>query len=62
MFLYGYKAADKKDLAQKFNFSLRLIDDGLSYNISKISDFIDFVYSDELEIKDTNLSSSSISY
>ena len=61
LFLYGYEVefiqgllkACKKHLAQKFNYTYRYIDDVLSLNHSKISEFIGLIYPCELEIKDT---------
>ena len=66
LFLYGYEAefiygllkADWKNLARKFNFIYRYIDDVLSLNNSKVSEFIDPC---ELEIKDTTESNTSAS-
>ena len=40
----------------------RYKDDVLSLNTSKISDYLDFVYPSELEIKDTTESTKSTSY
>ena len=59
--LYSYQAefiqnllkSGEKKLAKQFNLTFRYIDDVLSLNNSKISDNIDLIYPDELEIKDT---------
>ena len=50
----------EKPLAQKFNFAYRYIDNVL--NNSKISEFIDPIYSCDLEIKDTTEPNISASY
>ena len=70
LFLNGYEAefiqgllkADKKHIAQKFNFTNRYIDDVLSRNNSKILEFIDLIFPCELKIKDTTVSHTSASY
>ena len=70
VFLYGYEAefiqgllkAVKKHLAQKFNFTCRYINDVLSLNNSKISEFIYLIYPCELEIKDTAETNTSAIY
>ena len=49
----------KKRLTQQFNFTYRYIDDVLSRNNSKFSEYLDFIYSSELEIKETTESSTS---
>ena len=54
--------AGTKRLAQPFNFTYRYIDDVLSLNNSKITEFIDVIYPCELDIKDTTESSISASY
>ena len=61
LFLYSYEAefiqgllkSGKKKLAQSFNFTYRYTDDVLSLSNSKFSDYLDFIYPSELEIKDT---------
>ena len=70
LFLYSYEAefinnlckAKNKYLAKSFNFTFRYIDDVLSLNNSKFGDYVDFIYPEELEIKDTTDSSNSASY
>ena len=61
-FIQGLLKAGKKHLAQKFNFTYRYIDDVLSLNNLKISEFIDLIYPCELEIKDTTETDTSVSY
>ena len=70
LFLYFYEAefiqgllkSGKKQLAQRFNFTYRYIYDVLSLSNSKFSDYLDFIYPSEPEIKDTAESTKSISY
>ena len=54
----------KKDkiLATVFNFSVRYIDDVLSLNNSRFSDYLHLIYPKELEIKDTTDSPKSACY
>ena len=59
--IQGLLKAGKKHLAQKFNFTYSFINDNLSLNILKISEFID-VFLRELEIKDTADSNTSAAY
>ena len=40
-------------LATSFDFTLRYIDDVLSQNNSKFSDYVKYIYPIELDIKDT---------
>ena len=70
LFLYSYEAefiqrllkqGDKK-LACSFNFTYRYIDDVLSLNNSKFSDYLHIIYPDELQIKDTTDPSKSAAY
>jgi hypothetical protein len=42
-----------KKLARSSNFTFRYIDDVLSLNDSRFSDFVNRIYPNELEIKDT---------
>jgi hypothetical protein len=57
MFLYSYEAdfiqgllkKYEKNLARSFNFTFRYIDDVLSLNNSRFRDFVDRIYSIELE-------------
>ena len=44
----------KSRLAQQFNFTYRYIDDVLSLNISKFSEYLKFIYPRELDIKETS--------
>jgi hypothetical protein len=43
---------NEKKLARSFNFTFRYIDDIASLNNSMLGDFVDSIYSIELEIKD----------
>jgi hypothetical protein len=49
-------------LARSFNFTFRYIDDVLSLNNSRFGDFVDHIYSIELEIKDATYTNRSASY
>ena len=60
-FLDGLKKQDKK-LARSFNFSFRYIDDVLSLNNSRFADYVNVIYPNELEIKDTTDSPKSACY
>ena len=70
LFLYSYEAefienlkkSSKKNLARSFNFTFRYIDDVLSLNNPKFSDYVDFIYPEDLEIKDTTDSPTHASY
>ena len=70
LFLYSYEAEfiqgllkkNDKKLAQSFNFTFRYIDDVLSLNNSKFGDYVDRIYPNELEIKDTTDTARSASY
>ena len=70
LFLYSYEAEfiqslrkkGEKSLARSFNFTYRYIDDVLSLNNSKFSEYLDRIYPDELEIKDTTDSLNSAAY
>ena len=61
VFLYSYEAGfiqrllkkNEKKLARSLNFTSRLIDDVLSLNNSRFSDFVNRIYPNGLEIKDT---------
>ena len=69
-FLYSYEAhfiqgllkKNEKKLARCFNFTFRYIDDVLSLNNSRFGDFVDRIYSIEIEIKDTSNTNRSASY
>ena len=52
-FIQGLLKKNEKKLAQSFNFSFHYIDDVLSLNNSRFGDFVDRIYTVELEIKDT---------
>ena len=72
LFLYSYEAdfiqegilkKNEKKLTLSFNFTFRYIDDVLSLNNSRFSDFVDRIYPIELEIKnttDTDMSASNL--
>jgi len=70
LFLYSYEAdliqellkKNEKELARSFNFTFRYIDDGLSLNNYRFGDFVDRIYSIELEIKDITETQRSVSY
>ena len=70
LFLYSYEAEfiqkllkdGNKQLARKFNFSSRYIDDVLSLNNDKFINYVHKIYPGELEIKDTTESSKKASY
>jgi hypothetical protein len=70
LFLYSYEAdfiqglikKNQKKLARSFNFTFRYIDDVLSLNNSRFDDFVDRIYSIELEIEDTTDTDRSASY
>ena len=70
LFLYSYEAdfiqgllkKNEKSLARSFNFTFRYIDDVLSLNNSKFSEFVDRIYPNELDIKDTTDTAKSASY
>jgi hypothetical protein len=70
LFLYSYEAyfiqgllkKNEKRLARSFNLTFRYIDDVLSLNNSRFGDFVDRIYSIELEIKDTTDTDRSASY
>ena len=70
LFLYSYEAdfiqsllkSDKRHLAKSFNFTFRFIDDEMSLNNNKFGDFVDAIYPEELEIKDTTDADNQASY
>ena len=70
IFLYSYEAefiqsllsTDRKQLASRFNFTYRYIDDVLSINNPEFENYLGQVYPIELEIKDTTESNTSASY
>ena len=61
VFLYSYEAGfiqgllkkNEKTLERSSNFTFRYIDDLLSLNNSRFSDFVNRIYPNELDIKDT---------
>jgi hypothetical protein len=70
LFLYSYEAEciqgllkkNEKNLARSFNFTFHYIDDVLSLNNSSFGDFVDHIYPNEREIKDTTDTDRSASY
>ena len=70
IFLYSYDAeciqtllaTGRKQLASRFNFTYRYIDDVLSINNPKFENYLGQMYPVELEIKDTTESNTSASY
>ena len=52
-FIQGILKKNQKKLTRSFNFTFRYMDDVRSLNISMFGDFVDRIYSIELEIKDT---------
>ena len=70
IFLYSYEAefiqsllsTGRKQLASRFNFTYRYIDDVLSINSQGLENYLGQMYPVELEIKDTTESNTSASY
>ena len=70
LFLYSYEAefvqiflnSGKKHLAQQFNFTYRYMDDVLSLKNTQFAEYLEFIYSRELEIKETTETAASSSY
>ena len=73
LFSYSYEAelvqsllkAGKKHLAQRFKFTYRYIDDVLSLKNTKFaeySEYLEFIYPRELEIKESTKTAASSSY
>ena len=70
IFLYSYEAefiqsllsTGRKQLASRFNFTYRYIDDVLSINNPEFENYLGQMYPVELEIKDTAESNTSASY
>ena len=60
--IHGLLKKNKKKLARSFNFTFCCIDDVLSLNNSKLSDFVDRIYPIELKIKVTTDTAISASY
>ena len=61
-FIQGLLKKNEKKLDRSFNFTFCYIDDVLSLNNSRFSDFVDRIYPIELEIKDTTDTDRSASY
>ena len=61
-FIQGLLKKNEKKLARSFNFTFRYIDDVLSLNNFRFGDFVDRIYPNELEIKDTTDTDRSASY
>ena len=69
IFLYSYEAefiqsllsTGRKQLASRFNFTYRYIDDILSINNPELENYLDQMYPVELEIKDTRTTESNTS-
>jgi hypothetical protein len=62
-FVVKFLKKNEKKLTRSFNFTFRYIDDVLSLNNSRFSDFVDRIYPIELEIKnttDTDMSASNL--
>ena len=70
LFLYTYEAefiqnlikSGLKNTAKNFNFTFRYIDDVITLNNPRFEEYIDFIYPEELEIKDTTESKQQASY
>ena len=70
LFLYSHEAdliqgllkKNEKKLTRSFYFTFRYIDDVLSLNNSRFGDFVDRIYTIELEIKDTTDTDMFVSY
>jgi hypothetical protein len=60
--LTGLLKKNEKQQSQSFNFTFRYTEDVLSLNNSKLGDFVDRIYPNELEIKDTTGTARSASY
>ena len=58
----GLLKKNEKKLARSFNFTSRNIDDVLSLNNARFSDFVDRIYPIELELKDATYKDRSASY
>jgi hypothetical protein len=61
-FVQGLLKKNEKKPARSFNFTYRYIDDVLSLNNSRFGDFIDRIYTIELETKDTTDTDRPVSY
>jgi hypothetical protein len=58
----GASQEKRKEVRTILNFTFRYIDDVLSLNNSRFGDFVDRIYPNELEIKDTTDTDRSASY
>jgi hypothetical protein len=58
----GISKKNEKKLALSFNFTFRYIDDVLLLNNSRLGDFVDRIYPNEIEIKDTTDTDSRLLY
>jgi hypothetical protein len=58
----GISKKNEKKLALSFNFTFRYIDDVLLLNNFRLGDFVDRIYPNELEIKDTTDTDSRLLY
>jgi hypothetical protein len=61
-FIQGLLKKNEKKLARSFIFTFLYIDDVLSLNNSRLSDFVVRIYPIKLEIKDTTYTDRSASY
>ena len=61
-FIQGFLKKNEKKLSRSFNFTFRYIDDVLLLPKSRFGDFVDRIYSIELEINDTTDTDRSASY
>ena len=70
LFLFAYESeflttlvrSKKVHIAKKFNLSFRYIDDLISFNNSKINEYLHLIYPAELVIKETTETLASVSY
>ena len=61
-FIEEFLKKNEKKLAWSFTFTFHYIDDVLSLNNSSFGDFVNRIYSNELEVKDTTYTDRSASY
>ena len=70
LFLFAYESdfltslmkSKKSHIAKKFNLSFRYIDDLISFNNPRINEFLQLIYPQELEIKETTEQQTCVSY
>ena len=70
LYLYSYESSfiqqltnsNQTKLARKFNLTFRYIDDLLSIDNPNFRDYIQYIYPSELELKETTISDSEVSY